>query len=80
MNLSTASVHTEHTGVLAQQEQLLAREHRAESARSRKKQAAAEAAAGKTAVTGGLPDYCCHWTLSSQQIMLQPLVVMTTHV
>ena len=35
------------------QEQILAREHRAESARSRKKQAAAEAAAGKSTVTGG---------------------------
>ena len=35
------------------QEQILAREHRAESARSRKKQAAAEAAAGNSTVTGG---------------------------
>ena len=34
------------------QEQLLAREHRAETARTRKKQAAAEAAAGKSSVTG----------------------------
>lgn len=45
--------HIEHTGMPVAQEQILAREHRAESARSRKKQAAAEAAAGKSTVTGG---------------------------
>lgn len=42
-----------HAGVPVAQEQILAREHRAESARSRKKQAAAEAAAGRSTVTGG---------------------------
>ncbi|KAL3159245.1 hypothetical protein ABBQ32_011215 [Trebouxia sp. C0010 RCD-2024] len=39
-----------------EQEQILAREHRAESARSRKKQAAAEAAAGRSTVTGEAVD------------------------
>ena len=47
------------------QEQILAREHRAESARSRKKQAAAEAAAGKSTVTGGNLHSHCHGLLTS---------------